>query len=124
MGSHQKESWVQAWWQPFTAIQPGIAEEAWGRVLLVPLLYVLLRRFAPTKIAFPVSILIIGYGFAYLHTPGGLGSLFDTLLIGTLYVLPVSYLCLYRDLETAIGFHFWLDFLKFMAALIMNTNIS
>jgi len=26
------------------------------------------------------------------------------------------------DLETAIGFHFWLDFVKFAAAYLLNTR--
>ena len=117
MGS--REAWVHAWWQPIIAIQPGIAEEAWGRLLLVPLLFLALRRVSPTHRAFPAALIVIGYWFAYLHTSGGPGAIFSTLTIGTLFALPLSYVCLYRDLETAIGFHFWIDCVKFAFALIL-----
>ncbi len=115
----EKQAWVKAWWQPLVAIQPGIAEEAWGRLLLVPLLFLLLRRVSSPRAAFTTALVVIGYWFAYLHTTGGLGALPSALIIGTLFVLPTSYLCLYRDLETAIGFHFWLDFVKFVFALVL-----
>jgi hypothetical protein len=118
MGSSQSETWLNAWWQPLTAIQPGIAEEVWGRILIVPLLFVLLRNAARSRQAFTAALLIGACWFAYLHTPGGISALPSMLIIGTLFTLPVSYLCLHLDLETAIGFHFWLDFVKFLYALI------
>jgi hypothetical protein len=118
MGATASEDWLRSWWQPFVAIQPGIAEEAWGRLLLVPLLFLLFRRAARPRTALAVALVLAAYWFAYLHTPGGLEALPGTLIIGTLYVLPVSYLCLYRDLETAIGWHFAVDFVKFAFALM------
>jgi hypothetical protein len=123
MGGSASATWVGHWWQPLLAINPGIAEEAWGRVLLVPLLFLLLRRVSCTRIAFTTALVIIGYWFAYLHTSGGIDGLFSTMMIGTLYILPVSYICLYRDLETAIGFHFWLDFVKYTVAYLLNTGL-
>ena len=105
-----KTSWVREWWQPLTAIQPGIAEEAWGRMLLVPLVFLVLRRVAPTWVAFTAAILIVGYWFAYMHSSGGF-DWFTTLMLGTLLTLPISYVCFYRDVETAIGFHFGYDFI-------------
>jgi hypothetical protein len=62
----------------------------------------------------------MAYWFAYLHTAGGLGAVFSTLMIGTLYTIPISYLWLRRGLEVAIGFHFWLDLVKFVAAYLLN----
>jgi hypothetical protein len=123
MGGSASETWVRHWWQPLSAINPGIAEEAWGRILPVPLLFLLLRRVSRPRKAFITSLVIVGYWFAYLHTPGGIDSLFSTVMLGTLYVLPVSHICLYQDLETAIGFHFWLDFVKFTAAYLLNTGL-
>lgn len=118
MGGSKGESWVKVWWQPIIAIQPGIAEEAWGRILLVPLLFLILRCVSRTRLAFTTALVVIGYWFAYLHTSGGPDAIVSTFIIGTLYALPTSYLCLYRDLETAIGFHFWLDFVKSVFAFI------
>jgi hypothetical protein len=107
-------SWVREWWQPLTAIQPGIAEEAWGRMLLVPLVFLILRRVAQTRVAFTAAIIIVGYWFAYMHSSGGF-DWFTTLMLGTLLVLPISYVCFYRDVETAIGFHFGYDFITTVA---------
>ena len=123
MGGSDSETWVSHWWQPLLAINSGIAEEAWGRMLLVPLLFLLLSRVSRPRRAFTVALIIIGYWFAFLHTSGGVSGLFSTIMIGTLYILSVSYICLYRDLETAIGFHFWLDFVKFTAACLLNTGL-
>ncbi len=119
LGSANADTWVKTWWQPFTALQPGIAEEAWGHVFLVPFLFLLFRLFARPRAAFVAALFVVGYWFAYLHTPGGLSAVFSTLAIGTLYSLPISYLCLFKDLETAIGFHFWVDFIRFGAALVL-----
>lgn len=120
-----QDNWVKAWWQPLVAIQPGIAEEAWGRVLMVSLLFLALRwagtpRSAQgSRAALTAAIFLSAYWFAYLHTDMGLAGITGTVLLGTLYALPISYLCLYRDLETAVGFHFFIDFLRFAAALVL-----
>jgi hypothetical protein len=102
------------------AIQPGIAEEAWGRAFLVPLLFVVLRRLGWGRRALTLAVVLMAYWFAYLHTAGGITALVSSLMIGTLYSLPVSYLWLRRDLETAVGFHFFQDFVRFGAAYLMN----
>ncbi len=119
LGASQSETWVKAWWQPIIAIQPGIAEEAWGRILLVPFLFMVFRWVSRPRVAFTAALYVMAYWFAYLHTPGGMDAIPSTVIIGTLYALPVSYLCLYRDLETAIGWHFWVDFIKFVFAFIL-----
>ena len=123
LGAANEESWVQTWWQPLVAIQPGIAEEAWGRVLLIPVLFLLLRRVARTRTALTAAVVFMAYWFAYLHTPGGFEAVLSTVMIGTLFALPTSYLWLRRGLETAIGFHFWLDFVKFAAAYLLNHGL-
>ena len=73
-------------------------------------------------IAFSAALVLAAYWFAYLHTPGGIEAIPSTLIIGTLYALPVSYLCLYRDLETAMGWHFCVDFVKFGFAFILFSD--
>jgi len=119
LGASNGETWVREWWQPVIALQPGIAEEAWGRILLVPLLFLIFRRVSGPRAAFGTALYVVAYWFAYLHTPGGMNGIASAAILGTLYALPVSYLCLYRDLETAIGWHFWVDFLKFVFAFIL-----
>jgi hypothetical protein len=123
LGGYASDTWVRAWWQPFVAIQPGIAEEAWGRLLVIPLLYLVFRLAAQPRTAFAIALLFGAYWFAYLHTPMGLAGITGTILTGTLYGLPVAYLCLYRDLETAIGWHFAVDFVRFLTAYIVFSRV-
>jgi hypothetical protein len=123
LGAANGESWVQACWQPLVAIQPGIAEEAWGRVLLVPALFVIVRSVARGRTALTAAVVIMAYWFAYLHTSGGFEAAFSTVMIGTLYAIPTSCLWLRQGLETAIGFHFWLDFVKFVVAYLLNHGL-
>jgi hypothetical protein len=123
LGAANEQTWVQSWWQPLVAIQPGIAEEAWGRVLLIPLVFLIFRPVAQGRTALTVAVFVMAYWFAYLHTPGGFGALLSTAMIGTLYILPTAYLWLRQGLETAIGFHFWVDFIKFLAAYLLNHGL-
>jgi hypothetical protein len=123
LGTNQGTTWVQAWWQPLTAIQPGIAEESWGRMLLVPLVFMLLRRVARTQVAFTAALILVGYWFAYMHT-SGVFDLFTTLMMGTLTVLPISFLCFYRDVETAIGFHFGFDFITSAVGFLLAQGLG
>jgi hypothetical protein len=125
LGGSDGENWVQYWWQPLVAIQPAIAEEAWGRVLLIPLLFLSLRRVARGRAALIAAMMVMAYWFAFLHTDRDLSisSLIQTLMMGTLYSLPITYLWLRRNLETAIGFHFWLDFVKFSFVYLLNIGL-
>lgn len=123
IGAQASQQWVQRWWHPLIAINPGISEEVWGRILLIPLLFLLLRSVIRSKRAYVLALIIGSYWFAYLHTSGGLDGIVSTVMIGTLFVLPLTYICLHRDLETAIGFHFFVDFSKFVAALFLNAGL-
>jgi hypothetical protein len=123
IGASASQQWIQRWWHPFIAINPGISEEVWGRIFLIPLLFLILRTAFRSKRAYVLALIIGSYWFAYLHTSGGLDGIVSTVLIGTLFVLPLTYICLHRDLETAIGFHFFVDFSKFVAALLLNAGL-
>lgn len=68
--------------------------------------------------AVTAALFLAACWFAYLHTQMGPAGLVSTVLLGTLYALPISYLCLYRYLETAIGFQFFIDFVRFLAAFL------
>ncbi len=123
VGGANGDSWVHSWWQPLVAIQPGIAEEAWARVFLVSLVFLALAKVGKPRISMIVAVVIVGYWFAYLHTHDGINGLPSTILIGTLYSLPLSYLWLRKGLEAAIGFHFLQDFVRFAAALLLNQGL-
>jgi hypothetical protein len=123
IGGAAHDTWVTAWWQPLAAIQPGIAEEAWGRLLITPILYLIFRLATRPRMAFAIALIFQSYWFAYLHTQMGLEGVISTIMICTLYGLPIAYLCLYRDLETAIGWHFTVDFVRFLSAFIVYSRI-
>ena len=123
IGGQASQQWVQQWWHPLVAINPGISEEVWGRILLIPMLFLVLRMVIPAKRAYILALFIGSYWFAFLHTSGGLSGIISTAIVGTLFVLPLTYICLHRDLETAIGFHFFVDFSKFVAAFFLNAGI-
>ncbi|MCW5849753.1 MAG: CPBP family intramembrane metalloprotease [Anaerolineae bacterium] len=120
-GAQRGDSWVDHWWQPVAALVPGIAEETWARLFLVSLVYVLLRprtNDQPERAA-RAAILIsaLTHGFAHLPTlallgPGGLSMLVAALLYG----VPMGMLFVKRDFEHAVGYHFCVDLLRFIAA--------
>jgi hypothetical protein len=126
LGGSNNDATITSWWHPLLALQPGIGEEAWGRVFMVPALFAILRRRARTPAALSGAVIVAGYWFAYLHTPGGFtpSALFSTALIGTIYAIPLTYIWLRRGLETAIGFHFWQDFVRWTFALLLNMGIA
>ena len=120
-GAQRGDSWVEHWWQPVEALVPGIAEETWARLFLVSLVYILLRprtKEQPHR-AVRAAILVgaVTHGFAHLPTlailgPGGMGMLVAALLYG----VPMGLLFVKRDFEHAVGYHFFVDLLRFMAA--------
>jgi hypothetical protein len=60
-----------------------------------------------------VAAALVGtYWFAFLHAP--LNPVV-VLLLGTIQVLPMTYLWLRRGLEAAIGFHVCVDVVRFLA---------
>lgn len=61
LGAADTEAWVARWWHPLVAIQPGIAEEAWGRVLLVPLLFLTFRPVARSRAALIAAVVVLAY---------------------------------------------------------------
>jgi hypothetical protein len=126
LGTAATETWVRSWWQTLVALQPGIAEEAWARVFLLPaLMYVLLRGGSP-RAAWLGAVAVGVYWFLNLHNNylqvGGLAALVSTLVAGTLFGLPLTYVWLRRGFEAAVGFHFAMDFGKFVAALLYGAT--
>lgn len=123
-GSTDTEGWVRSWWQPLVALQPGIAEEAWARVFLLSLLiFVTAARVASLRAAWLTSLVISVYWFASLHNfylhVGGLSAVFSTTVAGSL-MIPLPIVWWRRGLEAATGFHFLIDFGKYVAALLIN----
>ncbi len=86
LGSTDTEGWVTSWWQTLLALQPGIAEDAWGRVFPLSLLMLVLVRAGSLRAAWLGALLAGVYWFANLHNfflrAGGLTAVISALLAG------------------------------------------
>jgi membrane protease YdiL (CAAX protease family) len=123
LGGNPSDPWVRQWWHPLAAFAPGIAEEIAARLFLTTLCYALLR---PTTNDHPrravlAAILIGAIVHSLAHLPtleivSGHGVTF--LIAGLLYGVPMALLFIKRDLEQAIGYHFFVDFVRFLVAFL------
>jgi len=121
-GPNADDLWVNHWWQPLYSLVPGIAEETVARLFLTTLCYALLR---PTTNDHPrratIASVLIGaltHGLAHLYifqilSPAGIMMI----IMGLMYGVPMALLFIKRDLEHAIGYHFFIDFIRYLAAL-------
>ena len=125
LAAEDHDAWATEWWSPLAALQPGIAEEAWGRVLLVPVAVAILRPSRPGHRVVTVVAVVVAFWFAYLHAfeQDALSAAVSTLLIGALFSLPVTFLWLRRDLETAIGWHIGVDMVRIGGAYVASAGL-
>jgi hypothetical protein len=109
--------WARHIWQPMYAIVPAFAEETWARLFLVTLCYAVLRpvsREHPRRaivVAILVSALVHGFGHSGIDP-------FGLVIGGLLYGLPAALLFIKKDFEHAVGYHFLIDFVRFLAAFL------
>jgi hypothetical protein len=102
-------TWVTHWWMPLS--QPwfsGIVEEAWFRLFLVSLCYLLLRPAFNKHPAIAVigAALFSGITFGLGHG----GTLQERILmIGLLFGLPMAVVFARRDWEHAVGAHYMIN---------------
>lgn len=123
LGSTSSESWARHWWAPLIAIQPAISEEAYARVLLIGLLiFIFLRLRAGTLRAAWLGAIIVGvYWFAAIHAKPW--DIISTLLLGTLFNLPLTFVWMRRGLESSMGFHFAVDGIRWLAVFLVAAGI-
>jgi hypothetical protein len=116
------DSLFDRWWEPLYALQPGILEEIWARLLLTTLLYALLRPRSndrPGRALFwAMAIAAFIHGAA--HYPSSITTPLIAIYIALMYGIPLVLLYVKRDLEHAIAYHFFVDLLRFAAAVIAN----
>lgn len=115
-GMYLQDTFIVGWWQPLYAIVPALAEETWARLLLLSFCYAVLR---PVSSAHPrraiiVAILISALAFTFAHS--GLDPL--GFLYGLLFSLPHALLFIKMDFEHAVGYHFLIDFARYVAAFL------
>jgi len=124
-GSYVRDAWVDRWWEPLYALVPGVAEETMARLFLTTLCYALLRPVSNERpVRSVVAAVLIGsltHGLAHLNTHEILGPAgVMMLLMGLLYGVPMAMLFIKRDLEHAVGYHFFIDFLRYLVALLQH----
>lgn len=103
------------WGKAFYAFQPGILEEVWARLFLLTLFYALLRPTSRQKpgrallAALVISVFIHGIA----HFPQSISNLQAAILISLMYGIPLALIYIKRDLESAVAYHFLIDFVRF-----------
>jgi hypothetical protein len=104
------------------AVQPGIVEEVAYRLFLLSAALVLLRRYFGHVTATALAIFVSVVFHAALHVPellvtSPLAALAVTAFMSAIFGLPMALLAYKRDVETAIGFHWAIDALRFSLGL-------
>jgi hypothetical protein len=102
-------TWVTRWWIPLS--QPwfsGIVEEAWFRLFLFSLCYLLLR---PAFNKLPAIAVICAALFSGITFGLGHGGTLQErfLMIGLLFGLPIAVVFARRDWEHAVGAHYMIN---------------
>jgi hypothetical protein len=108
-GASAGMTWVTHWWIPLSqSWYSGIVEEAWHRLFLVNLCYLLLR---PAFSKHPAIAMVCAMLFsAITFGLGHAGTLLERLLItGLLYGLPLAVIFAKRDWEHAVGAHYMIN---------------
>jgi hypothetical protein len=116
-GAHAGYTWMNALWKPLAfSWLPALAEEAWARLFLVTLCYALLRPISnehPHR-AVVAAVLLSATAHGLVHGPS-LRSLLET---GLIYLLPMAVLFVKRDWEHAVGAHYVVNLIPFLAAFL------
>jgi hypothetical protein len=116
-GAHAGYTWMNALWKPLAfSWLPALAEEAWARLFLVTLCYALLRPVSnehPRR-AVVAAVLLSATAHGLVHGPS-LSALLET---GLIYLLPMAVLFVKRDWEHAVGAHYVVNLVPFLAAFL------
>jgi Type II CAAX prenyl endopeptidase Rce1-like len=112
-----QDTWVSHGWQSLYAIVPAIVEETWARLFLLTFCYTVLRPATDLRprraVVVAVLISVLAWGSAH----SGIDPL--GLIVGSLlYGLPVALLMIKKDFEHAVGYHFLIDLVRFLAAFL------
>jgi hypothetical protein len=111
--------WITQFWQPILALEAGILEETWMRLFIIVFIYALIsskttKKFIPILTALIISSVFFGFGHSnYI-------SIQNCFNLTILYGLPMGILLIRRDFETAIGYHFMIDFVGAIGVLVSH----
>ena len=111
--------WMNHFWQPILALGEGVMEETWLRLFLILFIYALIsskttKKYIPILAALVISSVFFGFGHSnYINIQ-------DCLRLTIFYGLPMGILLIRRDFETAIGYHFMIDFIGITGAIVSH----
>jgi membrane protease YdiL (CAAX protease family) len=106
-------------WQPILALGAGIMEETWMRLFLIVFIYALISSKTTNKFIAIITALIISsafFGFGHSNYI----SIYNCIILSILYGLPMGFLLIKRDFESAVGYHFMIDFVGAIGVLIIH----
>jgi hypothetical protein len=108
--------------QAIIALKPAIMEEMAFRLLFMALALVVLMKVLPRKIAIASAIFMAIVFHSAAHVPDLLVSnppmaLVMVVVTSLLFGLPMALLAYKKDIETAIGFHWIIDAVRFSLGL-------
>jgi hypothetical protein len=100
------------------ALQPGILEEAAYRLIFMSLALAVLLRYLPRSIAVGSAIVMAVVFHAFVHVPALLltnpvAALVTVAILSVAFGLPMAILAYKKDIESAMGFHWIIDALRF-----------
>jgi hypothetical protein len=103
----------------FAALSPGISEESIYRFFVLAACLSLLRASQHRRLALTVSILLAVVPHSLNHLPdlfltNAAMGLFMLTVTSLLFGLPMAILQIYRNFESAVAFHWFIDFIRFL----------
>jgi len=117
-GVSPTEGGINHWWQTLYAFVPTLAEEIWARLFLLTLVYVWLQPVSGDQSgrAIGISVLLSALIHGLAHYPES--SMFSAILSGLFVGIPLGMLYVKRDLESAIGYHFFPVFIRWVVIFL------
>ncbi len=112
-------SWQNPIIAAMSALQPGLVEEVVYRFTFLGMVWWFLRDSFPRR-----AVLLASFFSVVVHSYAHLDDLFVNnpifavvygAALGIIFGLPMVVLAVRRDLESAIGFHWMQDFVRFFA---------
>ncbi|WP_027624443.1 CPBP family intramembrane glutamic endopeptidase [Clostridium lundense] len=112
-------NWQNPITSAFLALQPGIAEEIVFRFFIMNVFITILSKHVDKKHTIAISMFlgVVPHSlchFSQLWIVNPISAIVMLMLTSLLFGLPMAYLQYKRDLETAISFHWCIDFIRFL----------
>lgn len=112
--------WISGIWQSSLALPAGVFEETWFRLLVLTFIYAII---SPKTKKLYIPIIVSLFMSSFLHGIGHYPQIdFQNCInIALFYSLPLGVLFIWRDFETAVGYHFMIDFVRVVGGILIST---